>query len=185
MPRPIRSMTWFPGGSHNGALGTADQACMTVQHYTGGCQCGAVRYEVTADLDKTIACNCSRCGKLGSILAFAPAEQFTLLSGEDRLTEYRFNTTSSLISSARCAGSRASRAGRCPTVRRWRPSMFAVSMTSTSRRFRQCTTTAARPDLSRLSCSTSVRPHRYPARPMPTCSARRPATRCGWPTPRW
>ncbi|MFC5069334.1 GFA family protein [Flaviflagellibacter deserti] len=64
---------------------------MAAQHYTGGCQCGAVRYEVTADIDKTISCNCSRCGKLGSILAFAPAEQFTLLQGEDQLTEYRFN----------------------------------------------------------------------------------------------
>ncbi|MFY9828017.1 MAG: GFA family protein, partial [Rhodoplanes sp.] len=47
---------------------------MTSKHYTGGCQCGAVRYEVTADLDNTVTCNCSRCGKLGSILAFAPAQ---------------------------------------------------------------------------------------------------------------
>ena len=33
-------------------------------HYSGGCQCGAVRYEVTADINEVIACNCSRCGKL-------------------------------------------------------------------------------------------------------------------------
>ncbi|MDB5456416.1 MAG: aldehyde-activating protein, partial [Caulobacter sp.] len=43
-------------------------------------------------LDDTITCNCSRCGKLGSVLTFAPAEAFTLLSGEDALSEYRFNT---------------------------------------------------------------------------------------------
>jgi hypothetical protein len=60
--------------------------------HSGGCQCGRVRYEVEVGLDDTITCNCSRCGKLGSVLTFAPAQAFTLLSGEDALTEYRFNT---------------------------------------------------------------------------------------------
>jgi hypothetical protein len=64
---------------------------MSAQRYTGGCQCGAVRYEITVDLDSTIVCNCSRCRWLGSILAFAPQEHFTLLSGEDRLTDFQFN----------------------------------------------------------------------------------------------
>ena len=44
---------------------------MPVQHYNGGCQCGAVRYEVDTDLDKTITCNCSRCQRRGSVLSFA------------------------------------------------------------------------------------------------------------------
>ena len=59
--------------------------------YTGGCHCGAVRYEVTADLDRTIICNCSLCAMRGLVLGFTPADQFTLLSGEDALTDYRFN----------------------------------------------------------------------------------------------
>ncbi len=59
--------------------------------YSGGCQCGNVRYEVQLDLAGVMACNCSRCGRLGSLLAFAPAESFTLLKGEDALTEYTFN----------------------------------------------------------------------------------------------
>jgi hypothetical protein len=59
--------------------------------YSGGCQCGNVRYEVQLDLNGVMACNCSRCGRLGSLLAFAPAESFTLLKGEDALTEYTFN----------------------------------------------------------------------------------------------
>jgi hypothetical protein len=50
-----------------------------------------VRFEVAADLDSTITCNCSRCGRLGSILAFAPAQDFSLLSGEDALSDYQFN----------------------------------------------------------------------------------------------
>jgi len=62
------------------------------QRYTGGCQCGKVRYEVTLDLSQpVISCNCSRCGRLGSLLAFAPAADFKLLSGETDLTEYQFN----------------------------------------------------------------------------------------------
>lgn len=64
---------------------------MPAQPYSGGCQCGAVRYDVTVDLDQTITCNCSRCGKLGAVLTFAPAQAFTLKSGEDALTDYQFN----------------------------------------------------------------------------------------------
>jgi hypothetical protein len=60
--------------------------------HEGGCQCGRVRYAVEVELDNLITCNCSRCGKLGSVLAFAPAAAFELQRGEDALTEYRFNT---------------------------------------------------------------------------------------------
>ena len=64
---------------------------MPMQHYHGSCQCGAVKYEVDADLDQTITCNCSRCQKLGSVLTFTSADKFALLSGEQSLTEYLFN----------------------------------------------------------------------------------------------
>lgn len=59
--------------------------------HEGGCQCGRVRYAVEVELDQIISCNCSRCGKLGSILAFAPESAFELQSGQDALTEYKFN----------------------------------------------------------------------------------------------
>jgi hypothetical protein len=62
------------------------------QTYKGGCQCGKVRYEVALDLSApVISCNCSRCGRLGSLFAFAPASDFKLLSGEADLTDYQFN----------------------------------------------------------------------------------------------
>lgn len=64
---------------------------MGAQRYEGRCQCGVVRYEATVDLDNTVSCNCSRCGRLGSILTFTPEENFALRSGEDHLTEYLFN----------------------------------------------------------------------------------------------
>jgi hypothetical protein len=59
--------------------------------HTGGCQCGNVRYEVTADLAEVMACNCSRCGRLGSLLTFVPAANFRLLKGDGATTEYQFN----------------------------------------------------------------------------------------------
>ena len=63
-----------------------------LQKYTGGCQCGRVRYEVSADLGQPVmSCNCSMCGRSGTLLTFVPAQQFKLLSGEDALTDYQFN----------------------------------------------------------------------------------------------
>jgi hypothetical protein len=59
--------------------------------HTGGCQCGKVRYEVQADINEVMACNCSRCGRLGSLLTFVPTSHFKLLQGEGATTEYQFN----------------------------------------------------------------------------------------------
>ncbi len=59
--------------------------------YSGGCHCGAVRFEARADLAHVISCNCSICSTKGLMLAFAPADRFTLQSGKDKLSEYRFN----------------------------------------------------------------------------------------------
>ena len=61
--------------------------------HSGGCHCGKVRFEVTLDLgEPAITCNCSMCGRSGTMLRFVPAEQFKLLSGQDVLTDYRFNS---------------------------------------------------------------------------------------------
>lgn len=64
---------------------------MNLTHYTGSCQCGAVSYEVDIDLESTITCNCSRCQRMGFVLAFTPLENFQLNSGEEAVTEYLFN----------------------------------------------------------------------------------------------
>ena len=62
------------------------------QKHTGGCHCGKVRYEVRLDLDSPVmSCNCSMCGRSGTLLTFVPEAEFKLLSGEDALTDYRFN----------------------------------------------------------------------------------------------
>lgn len=58
--------------------------------YEGGCHCGAVRYAARVDLSRVISCNCSICTKRGLLLAFAPAAEFTLRSGEPELSDYQF-----------------------------------------------------------------------------------------------
>lgn len=60
--------------------------------YEGSCHCGNVRYRVEADLSgPLITCTCSMCKRMGSILTFVPASQFTLEQGEDALRDYQFN----------------------------------------------------------------------------------------------
>lgn len=60
--------------------------------YTGGCHCGAVRFEADVELDQVISCNCSICSKKGHWLAFTSEDKFKLLSGQESLTDYQFNT---------------------------------------------------------------------------------------------
>ncbi|QFQ86401.1 GFA family protein [Paracoccus kondratievae] len=63
---------------------------MTRQHYTGGCQCGAISYKVDADLERTFTCNCSRCKRMGFVLTFVSREDFHLVN-DGPVTEYLFN----------------------------------------------------------------------------------------------
>ncbi len=58
--------------------------------YVGSCHCGKVRYEVKMALGPVTACNCSMCGRTGTLLSFVPAAQFTLRSGDDALRDYQF-----------------------------------------------------------------------------------------------
>ncbi|MEM8563417.1 MAG: GFA family protein [Pseudomonadota bacterium] len=61
--------------------------------YLGGCHCGAVRFVVEAPKKLEVErCNCSICVKAGFLHLIVPAQHFELLSGNDVLTEYRFNT---------------------------------------------------------------------------------------------
>lgn len=64
---------------------------MAVQTHQGSCHCGAVRYTVELDAEApAISCNCSMCGRSGTLLAFVTPDKFTLEKGEDNLTDYQF-----------------------------------------------------------------------------------------------
>ena len=60
---------------------------------SGGCHCGAVRFEVDAPGPlHVLDCNCSMCAMTGFLHLIVPRERFRLLQGEDAIVDYRFNT---------------------------------------------------------------------------------------------
>jgi hypothetical protein len=59
----------------------------------GGCHCRAVRFEAEVPAEvEIIDCNCSICAMTGFRHLIVPHADFRLLSGEERLTHYRFGT---------------------------------------------------------------------------------------------
>ena len=60
--------------------------------YEGGCHCGAVRFRVRVERHEALDCNCSICTKKGFLHLIVPGDHFELLSGEDALACYTFNT---------------------------------------------------------------------------------------------
>ena len=65
---------------------------MPLVKYSGGCHCGAVRFEVEAEESLEIEnCNCSICSKSGYLHLIVPLRNFTLLEGESDLETYTFN----------------------------------------------------------------------------------------------
>jgi len=61
--------------------------------HRGGCHCGRVRFEVDAPAEIEVdECNCSVCRRVGYLHLIVPGSRFRLISGEDGLSVYRFNT---------------------------------------------------------------------------------------------
>ena len=61
--------------------------------HKGSCHCGAVRFEVEAPADLEVTeCNCSICSRVAYLHLIVPNSQFKLLSGDDNLSTYTFDT---------------------------------------------------------------------------------------------
>ena len=60
--------------------------------HAGSCHCGRVAFEVDADIDHALDCNCSMCARRGGLLAFVSDAQMRLKTPEENLSTYTFNT---------------------------------------------------------------------------------------------
>lgn len=61
--------------------------------HSGGCHCGAVRFEIVAPKTVEVSdCNCSICSRTGYLHLIVAADRFRLLRGADVLKTYTFNT---------------------------------------------------------------------------------------------
>ncbi len=65
--------------------------------YTGGCYCGAVKFEISSAIKNIVYCHCSQCRKLqGSAFAsngVVDTEHFKLVSGKKDLTAHKLSET--------------------------------------------------------------------------------------------
>jgi hypothetical protein len=78
--------------SYKAAMPTAESR-MSTELLQGSCHCGTVKFEVRADVQPAARCNCSLCRRKGALMTppFAAGE-LKILSGEEALTLYLFNT---------------------------------------------------------------------------------------------
>jgi hypothetical protein len=61
--------------------------------YQGSCHCGGIQFEVEAPDDLQVEeCNCSICAKSGFLHLIVPKSKFRLLSPEENIATYTFNT---------------------------------------------------------------------------------------------
>jgi len=63
-----------------------------MESYQGSCHCGAVTFSIRTDLGYSVRCDCSMCRRHGAIMVRCDQSDLEIHSGQDRLTQYRFNT---------------------------------------------------------------------------------------------
>jgi hypothetical protein len=82
-----------PAATIDERLSSEDHVAVPDLPLTGGCNCGAVRYEVTAPLEAASYCHCRRCqrrsGAAASPNAHPDPDSFRIVSGEDRLRVWK------------------------------------------------------------------------------------------------
>ncbi|MBA2475346.1 MAG: GFA family protein [Actinobacteria bacterium] len=87
---------------------------------TGGCGCGAVRFEVTAPLLSASYCHCTRCQRRSGTAASASARtdpgSFHVLAGEDELRAWAPEGGYEKVFCGRCGSALFSRSPEDPLV---------------------------------------------------------------------
>jgi hypothetical protein len=59
--------------------------------YQGSCHCGRTRFEVQGEIGVVLECNCSHCGRKGTLWWFVPRQAMTLQTADSELSTYLFN----------------------------------------------------------------------------------------------
>ncbi|MEJ0058876.1 MAG: GFA family protein [Terricaulis sp.] len=60
--------------------------------YSGSCHCGAVQFEIDAEITEITTCDCSLCAKKNALMTQVHESQLAIRAGEDALTLYQWNT---------------------------------------------------------------------------------------------
>lgn len=60
--------------------------------YNGSCHCGAIKFEIEAELESFRTCDCSICKKKNALMLSVNDEDFKLLEGQEQLATYQWNT---------------------------------------------------------------------------------------------
>lgn len=90
----------------------------------GSCHCGRIQFTVELDPKKGLACNCSMCGRKGTLLSFVTSDKFTLNAGEGSMTDYQFGKKSIHHTFCSTCGVTAFASGKTPDGN----SMIAVNI---------------------------------------------------------
>ncbi len=80
---------------------------MAETKYNGSCHCGAVKFEVTTEVEGLMECNCSMCSRAGWRLIFVPEAAVEILQGEDALQDYQFGKRNTHHAFCRTCGVRS------------------------------------------------------------------------------
>ncbi len=63
-----------------------------MQEYLGACHCGTVTFSFEADINELVRCDCSLCTKRNAVMATVERGRLRVLSGEEALSLYQWNT---------------------------------------------------------------------------------------------
>lgn len=75
------------------AIRPGDIGDAQVTIYSGSCHCGGVTFRIRAErIDELTTCDCSLCARKNALMLKVHEDQLTILSGEELLSLYQWNT---------------------------------------------------------------------------------------------
>ena len=90
----MRGCFSWPGTTKDNRMNTEKHGKTTqtlgAQRHTGGCHCGAVRYEVTVDASRGGRCNCPICNKINQLGGMVKPDAFKLVTGGEIISLYEW-----------------------------------------------------------------------------------------------